>query len=151
MKYQSPGFSLVEVVVVMSLVATIFGLGFVVSTSSLARSTVHEERDRLVALALLPIRNQALTNSGMSHHSVFIDNSLKRYVLFLGATYSETNPTNRPIPFLNKRINVTPSSANPISFAALSAEVTSGTGTITLTQGEHSSTVEINARGLIEW
>lgn len=142
----SKGFTLVEILVVTGLFILLISVGAIIGFDSITRSTVHNERD-LVVLMLTGARARALANVDQKPQGVHIETG--KIVLYEGSVYNPADPTNRDTP-RNTNITISPNPAE-IIFDQLSANVTTGAGTITLMQDAQTDTVEINGQGRIEW
>lgn len=151
METHTLGFTLIEIMIGVSLFFAISAFGVVYSAQALPQSSVTTERDRLVASVLSLARSDALTNKYQLPVGVHIDNTSKHYILFLGNTYIASTPSNRTIPFSSTQLSITSSGSTTIMFAPLSGDVTHGTGTITVTSGVHTQTVTVNDVGMIDW
>lgn len=145
------GFTLIEIMIGVSLFLAISAFGLIYSVQTLPQSSVTAERDRLVASVLGLARSDALTNKYQLPVGIHIDNTTKHYTLFTGDTYLPLAATNRIIPFSNNQLSVTSSGGTTIIFAPRSGDVTHGMGTITLTSGVHTQTVVVNDVGMIDW
>jgi prepilin-type N-terminal cleavage/methylation domain-containing protein len=138
------GFSLIEVVIVIAIVAFVASIGTVFSMGSISRSYALSERDLLVAL-LTQTRAKALANVHESAHSVHIATST--YVLYEGTTFASNNPTNRHVPRVSR---TTLSGIGTVSFSPLYAN-TATSGVITVVGDTQTYEVEINSVGMINW
>lgn len=138
------GFSLIEVMLVLALIAVAAAIGPTFSIQAISRSYALSERDLLVSL-LTEQRAAALANVHESPHSLFIDTD--HYVLFEGTTYVANNPTNRIVPKLSKA-SIT--GLETIAFSQLLADVATP-GTITITGDTQTYTIAINSAGRIDW
>ena len=143
------GFTLIEILIVLGLVAVLASMGVIMGFDSILRSTVHSERD-IVVLMLTGARARALANINESAQGVHITDSTIH--LFEGASYPGTNDrsTNR-----NSNTTVDPEPAT-IVFSQLRGNATDGSNpcnpcTITLTDGSQTAIIEINSEGRIEW
>ena len=84
----SPGFSIIEVVMVIGIIAIVFGLGLSFSLSIYQSQMLNAERDNL-AVILGRARSEALSNLNESDHGVYIGSD--NYVIFQGDTYASRN------------------------------------------------------------
>ena len=139
------GFSLLEVIIVMALLAIVFSLGALFSTSAIARANALSERDLFVSL-LTATRAKALANIDESPQSLYIDTN--DFVTYEGTTYSAGNATNRRISKVSK---AGISGQQTFTFAQLSGDALSGIGTTTIDGGAQKYTVNINTVGRIDW
>jgi prepilin-type N-terminal cleavage/methylation domain-containing protein len=151
-KTSNRGFTLVEILIVMTLMGSIFAFGMVMSISSLARGSVIEERDLFVSLLLSGARSHAMANVGETSHGIYIDNENHEYVLFEGSTYNPAAPANEKTPFTNDSLSIENSSGDDtIVFEALSGNVTEGAGTITISGNDIVQELTISEVGQINW
>ena len=120
--------------------------------SAITQSSVIQERDFFVTLLLRSARAGAIANFAEKSHGVHIDTTLHTYTLFTGTSYVAGASGNRTIAFTNNHINITNSSGSAdIVFQQLSGNVTTGAGTLTLTDGNTTQHIGINAVGQIDW
>lgn len=150
-KSRQHGFTLIELVMVLALIGVIASFSAVMSLSSLSKSAVTQERDLFVTLLLRGARAASLANIGGTAHGVQIDNTNHQYILFNGTTYTAGTASNRVIPYTNSAISITNSGGNTIVFEQLSGNVTSGDGTLTVSNGNTSQSIIIRSNGQIDW
>jgi prepilin-type N-terminal cleavage/methylation domain-containing protein len=139
------GFTLIEVLIVIALLALAAGATLIIGTDSIGRATASRERD-MVASLLHTARAEALANVDEKKHGVHVGSD--SYVLFSGNSYSAGASDNREFP---KEGAVTVSGPSDIIFDALSAKVGTGVGTLLFTDSAASASVSINAVGRIDW
>lgn len=140
----SAGFTLIEIVLVLALLAIGTSAGVALSTSTLMRASVAQERDTLASL-LIEARTNAMHNvNGESQGLVILHDS---FVLFAGV-YTPTNPANITIA-RNAHIHVT--DGTTITFSPLSGNTSHNLQEIVLRQDSKTATVTVNAQGLIDW
>lgn len=142
---------MIELIIVLGLIGVIAGFGATMSFSSLSRSSIGQERDLFVALLLRSTRAAAIANIDETAHGVKFDNSGHRYVLFDGTDPSAAAANPRYIPYTNENINITNTGGDTIVFAQLSSDVTSGAGTVSISNGVTSQDVNIRPTGQIDW
>lgn len=151
------GFTLIETIVVMSLIAMIGGFTAVVSLDSYRSHSFRSDRDMLV-VALQRARSQSMNNickdggspctNGKSHGVLFNSDAA---VIFQG-TGSTTRDTalDERIPFAYST-QILPGSASEVVFMQLSGEVLQP-GQILLSDGlGKTSTIYMNSEGRIWW
>jgi prepilin-type N-terminal cleavage/methylation domain-containing protein len=138
------GFSLIEMLVVLGLVALVAGASVSIAFNSVGRSSVLQERDYLVSL-LHAQRGAALSNIDESPHGLHIASST--YVLFKGSSYNASDPANRSVSHGTLAFTGT----TDIIFAQLSGDVLTGQGTLTLAGSGQTQSIDINAYGQIDW
>ena len=138
--------------VVIGIIILIASLGAFIGFDTIGRSNVHSERDLFVSL-LTGARARALANVNQSTHGVHIDPT--NFVLFEDSTapytYTSGDPNNRVVA-RNASVTKTGPGPDDILFLQLSGNVpVLNTGTVTLTGGAQSATIEINTAGRIDW
>lgn len=143
------GFSLVELILVLSLIGIAALFSTTYTLNSIGQSAVAEERDLFVSLLLRGARSEALANAHETNHGIHIDTH--QYVLFEGTSYSADDSQNKIIPFTSNDITVSNSNGTDILFDQLSGEVSTGAGVVTLSNGEQSKTITIRQTGQIDW
>lgn len=148
---RTAGFTLLEMIIVIALVGVVAAFSVGASMDSIARSSVTQERDLFVTLLLRGARSASLANVKGVSHGIQIDNTNHEYILFDGTTYSSGAATNRHIPYTNNKLSVSNTGGNTIIFEQLSGAVTTGAGTITLSNGVQSQTIVIRNSGQIDW
>lgn len=147
------GFTLIEVLVVIGLVAIIGGAAAYFGLDTYRGYSFHSDRDLLVA-ALQHARSQAVGNiclgAGCTEgqaHGVHVESN--KLVMFQGTVYNSSDPVNASI---DLNANVTGVSPVPtdIVFTQLSATTTGAAINLTDTTGR-TSTVTISSEGQIVW
>lgn len=145
------GFTLIEILVVIGLVALVLGIGAVTNVSFYTRELRASEQTTFVAV-LEKARSRAMNNIYGSKHGLHI--KPESYVLFYKFPYNDAEPTNEAIP-RNPNITITSTDThltdNEVIFNQLSGE-TEDVGIFTMqdTSGK-TKTVEIQENGLIIW
>ena len=151
-KSHQHGFTLIELVMVLALIGVIASFSAAMSLSSLSKSAVTQERDLFVTLLLRGARAASLANIGGTAHGVQIDNANHQYILFDGTDPNAASANKRFIPYTNNAITI---NKNPpgdtIVFEQLSGNVTSGDGTLTVSNGNTSQSIIIRSNGQIDW
>jgi prepilin-type N-terminal cleavage/methylation domain-containing protein len=155
------GFTLIEVLVVMSLMVIVAGFGLIVSMESYRGDSFRTERDTLVA-TLQQARTQALDNmcfgascAGGKPHGVHL--SLHQYVVFQGDSYATRDAALDTVTDAQYfGLATTSPSLTDIVFSQLAGTTTPnpiGVTTISLvdTTGQHTSVITINPEGQISW
>lgn len=146
------GFSLIEIMVVVSVLVLILSLGLITNLDSYQKYMFRSENQILVS-SLEKVRSESLTNKNQSPHGICFDEIEKRFVLFEGRAYGtsvnhifiETNP-------------LTTVSSSPDTFFCTKGGIIfsqlSGTTSpieIVVTQYEKVSTTTITHAGTIHW
>lgn len=148
-RVHTQGFSLIELILVLGLIGVVALFTVPLTIDSLSRSAVSQERDLFVSLLLRGARAAALANLNEKSHGIQIDNTNHQYILFEGTTYTPGAATNRIIPYTNSTISI--SGGPKILFEQLSGDVTTGAGTINITNGAKTNTIIIASTGQIDW
>jgi len=152
-KKSSRGFTLIEVLIVVSLITMLAGLTLFFDVSSFRRTAFNTELATL-AVALQTARADALNNIDQAPHGVKIyPGSYKGYVVFEGSDYAHRDVTKDvAIPSMYT-VAVAPPSPDEVVFTQLSGEVSISNFTLALldTNRNASSTIALNAEGLIDW
>ena len=137
------GFTLIEILVVLGLMAILGSLGLLVSIDFYRSYAFNSERDVVVSL-LQKARNQSLNNIGQIQHGVHFENG--KYVLFQGPGYSSGVSTNQVI--ISDSL-ISNNAAQDVIFSQLSGNTTGQS--FTLTDGKRNATIDINSEGRINW
>jgi prepilin-type N-terminal cleavage/methylation domain-containing protein len=138
------GFSLIEIIIVIALLAVVASFSSLFSTDSISRSYALSERDLLVSL-LTQIRVKALSNIDEQPHSLHVQ--ADNYVMYEGTTYNASNPTNHIIPKISK---AQIQGLDTITFEQLTANVPHG-GTLHIINDMETYDIEVNEVGRINW
>ena len=148
----SSGFSLIEVVVVLGILAVLASFALVISMESYRGSSFNDERSLLISM-LQTARSQAMSGvcigsecTGGVPHGVYItSNSL---ALFQGTSYNASDDNNEVVPFSNRAITL--SGAQQVIFAEFTGDATATTITLKDAAGR-SATITIGSEGQILW
>jgi prepilin-type N-terminal cleavage/methylation domain-containing protein len=150
------GFTLVEVLVVMGMVALVASLGLFVSMDSYRSSNFRGERSALIN-DLYKARSQALNNvclgtcGGGAPHGVHFESG--KYTIFQGESFLLRNPLFDEVTNTDNDISI--SGPTDIIFSQLAGNVTvtpTGTWNILLTDnGTNLSTISLNSEGQLKW
>lgn len=148
------GFTLMEVIVTISLISILLSLGLILSMD-VFRGTVFRSTRQVLVSSLTTARGRAVSNLYQSTHGVCY--LAPNFVIFRGTSYSATSPYNEtiegnPAVTLSSAGNFfTCGSGAGIVFSQLAA-TTSNTGMITVTESGHADeTVSVNGLGTILW
>lgn len=139
------GFTLIEILIVIAIIAMLMALGLFLSFDSYRRYNLNAECDIVVGV-LERARSRALNNMFESPHGVHFSTST--YTIFIGNFYDSSTSTNETIP-ANRAVLWTPTSTTDIFFEQLTASTTGGA--ITLKEGAQSRDITINHEGTIIW
>ena len=139
------GFTLVEIVIVVAILAVVLGLGYFVGFDFYKNYALHSEKDILISV-LRKARSQALNNVGATAHGVYIDDS--SYTIFYGNSFvSRDSQYDENI---RKAPGISLSGLNEVVFAPLTATSTASS-TIVLNNNRNSFFIDINYEGRINW
>lgn len=145
------GFTLIELLIVIAILATLAGIGLVIGADSYQRYVFRSERDTIVSV-LGKARSEAMNNIG-ALPSAAVDHGVRiepaSIILFRGTSYATRNSAFDFI--VPRSAAVTASGVSEVVFAPLSGDVTTGIGTLALTDGRQSATITINGEGQINW
>ena len=138
------GFTIIEVVIALAIMAILFGLTASSLTGSYASYQFQSERD--LALALIrKARSQALTGTNSKDHGVKVASA--SFIAFDGASYA-TRDSSKDI-VLPRISTVSITGASEVVFAYLTGR--SSTTTLVLSEGANTASISINQEGLISW
>jgi len=146
------GFTFVEVVIVMGIMALLMGIGIVGMLRSTRRSGLNE----VVQVLLSDLRSQqtkamtGVTVAGAVPAGFGVYFETNRYTLFSGASYNPSDPTNVPI------LVSTPHSMDTVGFDTIlflgrSGEISGyATGSVTIQEeGGQTKTIQLNRYGVV--
>lgn len=95
---ESKGFTLIEIIIVMSIIVILGGLGLFYGFDNLWRQSFRSNRDSLIS-ALERARAESISNICLGEnctegksHGVYIDQDNKRYIIFQGDHYKLRDP-----------------------------------------------------------
>jgi len=138
---------MIEILVVIALITAIASVGIIAGIDSYQRFLFRSNVDTAVSL-LQKARSSAIHNIGETNHGVYFCDPAK-FVLFRGATYDVTSPSNFPVD-KSGAVTITSCPApSEIVFDQLSGNTVDAN--IVLTDGVRSTTIEINHEGGINW
>lgn len=147
------GFTLIELIVVLGMLATLTGLSYLTLFGRIQQTDVASVMVSLVA----DFRSQQVRAmsgeqaNGSTSYGVHLD--ADQYVLFSGSTYSPTDPGNTTFPVRGAQLSTTFPGGN-IVFSPGSGEITgfSSNGnavTVTSSEGGASKTIRLNRYGVV--
>jgi prepilin-type N-terminal cleavage/methylation domain-containing protein len=153
---RSHGFTLIETIVVMSMLAMVGAFTMVVSMDSYKGYGFRNERDTLV-MSLLRARSQAISNMCLGASGTCTDGkphgvhlASDAFIIFQGTTYALRDiAVDESIP--RQAMNVTVGGTlTDVIFSQLSGQVATP-GDISMSDPTHASTVSINGEGRVSW
>jgi len=100
--FKNLGFTLLEILVVMSIVTVLVGVSIGVYGVLRNRSALDVDAQKIVS-ALRLARNRTLASQNTSSHGVHFETSDDSFTNFEGSTYNPVDPNNKTI-FLNSRV-----------------------------------------------
>lgn len=142
---RNPGFTLLEVALVITLVVIISAFTVPIGINFYRNQTLNEASDGILSV-LRRSQNHAAFGKNDSDFGVKILSDT--YVLFEGSSYVSRD-TSKDASF-NISMGVTATGADEIVFTKLTG-VPNATGSITITAGNTTKTIEINAQGHVEY
>lgn len=145
LKNKKSGFTLIEILITITLIGIVVGLGSVVNIDFYSREIRISEQATLVSI-LQKARSDAMNNINATPHGVHIGNTA--YVIFHSQSYDPNETDNQTI---ERNPNITTTGLQDIVFEQLSGN-TENTGTIILKDpNDLEKSITIKANGLIEW
>jgi prepilin-type N-terminal cleavage/methylation domain-containing protein len=142
------GFTLIEVLIVIGIMAIIAGFGMWVSHDVFRGTAFRNERDIVVSV-LSKARSNSMNNLNQTSHGVYINSS--SYILFQGSTYDPADPKNIEV---KASANISNSGPVSIVFDQITGNVPAANGTeisIALNSDNNSGIIKINQEGRINW
>lgn len=136
------GFTVLELLIVMVILAIIFGAGTPIALNFYLDYQLDSEYELLTSL-LQQSRNLSMINHNESDHGLYLDS--KNFVIFQGSSFAtRVQSQDRPFP---RSASITVSGPSELLFAALSGATASTT--YTLSDGRKSRDVYVNPEGLV--
>ncbi len=148
---QHQGFSIIEILIVLGIMAILTGITFSVFSSVKKAQALEKDRDSIIEV-LRQARSQTLSSKNASQYGVHITSS--QITLFTGTSYSVGNSSNQDFILQGSDTIVTISltgGGSDVVFNRLTGE-TNQNGTITISSPSTSQTktVTIYKTGLVE-
>ena len=149
-----PGFTLIELILIMGLLATLVTLASVNLLSSQHQTSLNSTLTTLIT----DIKSQQLkAMSGDTEGRGITDNygvyfAATEYVLFHGSVYISGDPTNSVIPLDNSLQFSSTLPASSLIFAKGSGDIigfTIGSDSVTLASPSNSKTIHLNKYGVV--
>lgn len=116
------GFTLIEIIVVLTIISFIAGLALVISMDSYGSHNSKIEQDKLLGV-LQKARSQSLANMNQKPHGVYFDASSTQYTLFQGPDYASRD-TSFDLPFTLLNPPYSLSGATSVVFSQLTGTTT---------------------------
>ena len=167
-KSRQSGFTLIEILVVLTIFIFIAGSAMFVSMDSYRGFSLRGERDTVISV-LQKARSQSISNICLGacsandgqKHGVHFDIAGKKYVIFQTTnnfTSGRDASVDQEVPISGGGINFTPGTLSDIIFDQLTGQAKDQTGAacvptscfVTLTQGTNHDTIQINSEGQID-
>jgi prepilin-type N-terminal cleavage/methylation domain-containing protein len=146
-------FTLIEVVIAVSLIAVLAGIGFPLYRQSRGAALLNESATRIVQ-DLRTARAQSTSGLNNSTHGVYFEsnaNDKDRMVIYEGASYAVRNSTLDRVTVFESILSVSTSLLGGEVVYDKSSGAPSAAGTITLTHSALGSrTISINALGIVD-
>jgi type II secretory pathway pseudopilin PulG len=150
-KSTNKGFTLIEVLVVVGLLITVFAIGAITNVGMYTRELSRSEQSDLLTV-LQQARSRSMNNVNASAHGVYFGNDLNCYYVFEGTSYGGDSCDNSGNPERNTNITseTSPTNFSEVNFAQLSGNPNRvGTITMTDTGTGKIKKITIEANGLI--
>jgi prepilin-type N-terminal cleavage/methylation domain-containing protein len=146
------GFTLIEIIIVVGLLAIIAGFGLFLSMDSYRGYVFHAEQNLAISV-LQKARSQAIVNIDQQPHGVYLDLAGKQYIIFEGPTHTSFPSTNIPVPFISSSISHSGmGGANEVLFNQLDASVSVVPSALHLSDSaSHNSDINFNNEGQINY
>lgn len=144
------GYTLIEVLIVVAIVAVVVGMSMVIGFNAVPQTNVASERDLLVSY-LISARGRAIANVDQKAQGVRVTPTT--LVIFEGSVYASSS-SNRTI---TRTSNITIKDQTGTTtfdtiFKQLSADLLTSTSTITLSEsGTDDQIVTVNQFGGLDW
>lgn len=141
------GFSMIEILVVISIFFLVTGVGLFMSFDIFRGSNIHSEKDLIISL-LEKARSESMNNLNEKVHGFCVKGS--NYIVFEDGTCS-TN-TREEIYEKNSGISLTysPTIPSEIIFDRLTGNPT-WNGSISVSKDGKTAIISINSQGMIDW
>lgn len=139
------GFTLIEILIAMGILAIIGGFGLFVSLDFYRSNVIFSERDTLLSL-LRRARLDAVNNIQAMPHGLYV--ATTSYILFAGSSYAARSSTHDYA--FDKSVAVTTGGLTEVVFSPLAATSTAS-GTITLADETRNLEILVNYEGMIDW
>ena len=146
------GFTIIELLAVMGIMAIVFSLGLFFSMDSFRGYTFKNERNLAVAV-LQKARSQAIANIDQQPHGVHIDTAGNQYIIFEGPTYTSFPATNILAPFTSNNNATVHSGMIDVLFNQLDGGIAIVPAVLHLNDAAnvHISDINFNSQGQITW
>ena len=138
------GFTVIEIILIIGILAIIFGLGFPIVFDFYKNYQFKTEQDQFISFLEIA-RNLSMTNLNQSQHGVFQNND--NFIIFEGNSFATRNQSQDQIFPRSKAVSV--SGPSEIIFNVISGQATSSL--YIFTNGKTSSNVYVNKEGQIDW
>jgi len=139
------GFTLIEIILVMTLLVMVLGFGLITGFDSYRRDALRAERNTVISV-LQKARSQAINNVNNSKHGFYFDGT--NYIVFEG-TSSDSRISEKDL-LIPKNSVITATGSVEIVFDQLMGN-TVQTGDFILSDDTSSTTISINQEGRINW
>ncbi|MBU6501142.1 MAG: prepilin-type N-terminal cleavage/methylation domain-containing protein [Patescibacteria group bacterium] len=139
------GFTLIELVVVIALLAIIFGYVLQIGYQFYASQVLVSERDSIVNL-LHRARSLALDNYNQANHGLYITDA--SYTVFQGNSYAARNADFDEV--FNRAGGISLSGPSEIVFSAINGS-SNVSGTMAFYNNTGGFSVSVNGEGRINW
>ena len=143
--YINNAFTLIETLIVLSIITVLASVGIIVGVSSYQRTVFQDYQQEVIDL-LHRARSRAMSGIAGTDHGVHFEPH--QAILFRGISFAARDPVfDEPVE-LGSAITATP--PGEIIFSRITGNVGSP-GTVTLTDETHTMHIEITSEGGITW
>lgn len=154
MKNAKAGFTLIELVVVIGILLTLFSITLISLTTGQRNVSIQSDRNKLISdIKIQQTKAMRGTGGGSNAFGIYFQPS--QYTLFVGDSYSQSDPDNFVVSLIQGVIfsGITFPGAT-IIFATRSGEIDGfllGNNTVTIedSEGVETSTVTLNKYGVV--
>jgi len=140
------GFTLIETVVALSIIALVATLGFFMTIDQYKTYALDSDLNTLGSI-LQQARSMAMNNINSADQGVYIGGG--NYILFQGSSYASRTVAYDEATKISSFVTIT--GPTEIVFKRLRGDLSVGSGQIVLGNGSSTRTITLNNEGAISW